>query len=165
MVVSAFGLLDGLVLQLVKVDGNKLLTIDLAVFENVFVQVIIVVGNVTVLSQFVQLFLVGSREQMGQCLVRSSICNCAGVVLVNIGEGSVGFFVVDRRRIVANVVTLPSSIILEGARTISFARVFGRAASATGRVFGHFASVCLFARCLAVAQACFEAFDVVTHAN
>jgi hypothetical protein len=66
---------------------------------------------------------------------------------------------------VANEVTLPTSRSREAARTILFAVVFGRAASATGRVFGHFASFCLFALCLAVGQGCFEAFDVVAHAN
>jgi len=75
MVASAFRLRHGLVLQLVKVDGNKLLAINLPITENVFVQVIIVVGNVTILSQFVQLFLVGMRKQMGQGLVRASIRN------------------------------------------------------------------------------------------
>lgn len=87
------------------------------------------------------------------------------MVFVDIGKGCVGLLVVNRRLIMANVVTLPSRVVLEGARTISFARVFGRTASATGRVFGHFASVCLFARGLAVSQACLEAFDVVAHAN
>jgi len=74
-VLAAFRLLRGLVLQLVKVDGNKFLAINLAITENVFVRVIIVVGNVTILSQFVQLFLVGFREQMGQSLVSTSVGN------------------------------------------------------------------------------------------
>jgi len=73
--VSAVRMLHGLVLQLVKVDGNKLLAINLPITENVFVHVIIVVGNVTILGQFVQLFLVGVRKQMGQSLVRASIRN------------------------------------------------------------------------------------------
>jgi hypothetical protein len=67
---------------------------------------------------------------------------------------------------VANEVTLPTSRGREAARTILFAVVFGRAASFRARgVFGHFASFCLFALCLAVGQGCFEAFDVVAHAN
>jgi len=88
------------------------------------------------------------------------------VVFVDSGKGLVGALVVDRRLVMANVVTLPSRVLPEAARTISFARVFGRAASfrALG-VFGHFASVCLFARGLAVGQGCLEAFDVEAHAN
>lgn len=72
---SAVRMRHGLVLQLVKVDSNKLLAINLPITENVFVRVIIVVGNVTILGQFVQLFLVGVRKQMGQSLVRASIRN------------------------------------------------------------------------------------------
>jgi len=75
VVVSAVRMRHGLVLQLVKVDSNKLLAINLPITENVFVRVIIVVGNVTILGQFVQLFLVGVRKQMGQSLVRASIRN------------------------------------------------------------------------------------------
>jgi len=62
-------------------------------------------------------------------------------------------------------VTFPTARRCEDARTASFGRIFGRAASSTGRVFGNFASGRLFACCLAVGKACAPAFDVVTHAD
>jgi len=62
-------------------------------------------------------------------------------------------------------VTFPTARRCEAARTASFGRIFGGTASSTGRVFGNCASGRLFACCLAVGQACFPAFDVVTHAD
>jgi len=62
-------------------------------------------------------------------------------------------------------VTFPTARLCEAARTASFGRIFGRAASSTARVFSNFASGRLSACCLAVRQACTPAFDVVTHAD
>jgi len=70
-----------------------------------------------------------------------------------------------RGRTSTNEVTTPTLRRREAAGTIFFAVKFGRAAGATGRVFGHFASFCPTACCLAVGQACCPTFDVVAHAN
>jgi len=64
-----------------------------------------------------------------------------------------------------NDVTFPSGRRREATGTIRFAGILGRAARSTGGVFSNFAPSRLFARCLAITQACSPTSDVVTHTD